>query len=405
MNGKKSGKVENQLKIIDLLRTDGPMSRKAVADKLKLTRASITQLTTELIEIEILQVLGEMEEKENRAGRKEILIGLNKSYWYFLGLDVEVDMINIGISTIQGQTLGSVSYPFDTLRNDKFILDEFLCSIEDRIRNLIKSLSIPIDKIFACGIAMVGRKIFYDHYQLEMPPVLNNRERLQEYIKSTFRIDVYLENNVRALAMAESLYFTTGSSNSFLYLKIGPGLGSAIVFSDELYRGVHGQAGEIGRSIVTGFYSQLQEKQEITLEKIISLDFIKEELRPFWNSFQLPYLFELVQGDIDKLTMPDIYQALVYKEILIEKLFKKKMTILAHRLYDYKNLLDLEKIYLFFSTNASTILFEYLDRELRLISEELSSVTQKSSIINSESYLAGCAVAYIEGMKNLHELT
>ncbi|EOI55438.1 ROK family transcriptional regulator [Enterococcus gilvus] len=403
MNGKKSGKVENQLKIIDLLRTEGPLSRKVIADKLILTRASITQLTTELLKMDILLEIGEMEEKENRAGRKEILIDLNNSHWHLLGLDIEADMISIGISTIDGHTIGSTSYPFDTLRSDQFVLKEFLDSIEENINKLLNSLTISMESFLACGVAMVGRKSYYEHNHLEIPPILKDRKKLKKFLQVTFDIEVYLENNVRALAMAESLYYPFAEINSFLYVKIGPGLGSAIVFSDHLYRGVHGQAGEIGRSIVSGFYSNLQNSKQVTLEEIISLDFIIEEIRPYWNEFQLPYLFDLVNGDIKKLTMPGIYQALLYKEIIIEKLFKQKMRILAHRLYDYKNLLDLEKIYLFFSTNVATILYTYLENELKLISEELPTVTQKSSISNNESYLAGYAVAYIEGMKNLYE--
>lgn len=313
-------------------------------------------------------------------------------------------MVNIGVSTIKGTTVAKTSFAFDTLRMDDNVEEVFLQLLEKQIKKLLGSKKVAAKKIFSCGIAMVGRKSFYDHYRLAMPPVLKNRAQIKDFVENTFKLDVYLENNVRALAMAESLFFPTEGSNSFMFVKIGPGLGSALVFSDELYRGVHGQAGEIGRSIVTGFYSQFQESQTVTLEEIISLDFIKEELKPYWNEFQLPYLFERVQGDRERLTMPEIYQALEYKEILIETLFRKKMRILAHRLYDYKNLLDLEEIYLFFSTNASKILSEYLITEMKQISNSLPTVTKISSLTTTASYLSGSAVAYIGHMENINEL-
>lgn len=398
MAKKKSGKIENQINIIHLLRREGPLSRKAIADKIALTRASITQLTTELIEAEILVELGEVEQ-EGRAGRKEILLDLNETHWYLLGIDIEVDTVNLGICTLRGETQGKLSFPFNVLRSDKNALEEFLSLLEENIRKLIEMTNIDSNKLFSSGIAMVGKQSYYDHYHLVMPPILKKRRQIQSFVESSFRLPVYLENNVRALAMAESLFFSTADSKSFLYVKVGPGLGSAIVTENGLYRGVHGQAGEISQSIVTGFYSQFQHTETVTLEEIISLKFIKSELKPYWNEHQLPYLYQKARGDLEKLKMADIYQALVYKEILIEQLFRKKMRILALRLYDYKCLLDLEKLYLFFSVDASKILKEYLLAEMAIISESLPSSTRMSSIAMENSYLAGAAIAYIENMK------
>lgn len=402
---KKSGKLENQIRIISALREGGPLSRKTIAQRLDLTRASITQLTNELIEYGLIQEEGEAETIESRVGRKEILINIKEDYWYLLGIDIEVNYVSIGLSTIKGKIIKQSGFEFDTLSKASNVLVHFKHKLLDAVIHLLETSQIPEEKIFYCGIAMVGRKSFYRYYQLEMPAILEYRSQIVQHLTEHFDFGVTMENNVRALAIAEANFFFDAKKESYLYIKFGPGLGSAIVFSNVLYEGVHGQAGEIGRSLVTGFYTDLSEEQAITLEEIVALDFIKKELSVSWNAQNCPYLYEKVNGDIHQLTMALIYQSLLHKEQMIEKLYKKKMKILAYRIYDYKNLLDLDRIYLFFSTEASKILYEYLVEELTKVSAELAAEVKLSQMDIHSAFLAGTAIAYKAGIHKLESLT
>jgi predicted NBD/HSP70 family sugar kinase len=403
---KKSEKLNNQIRIISLLRKNGPLSRKTIAEKLELTRASITILTNELIERGLIEELGEAQETQSRAGRKEILVDLNLDYWYLLGIDIKVDSVSIGLVTIKGDTIVKEVFNFDVLSTEPDIFNRFGEQLELTIIKMINQAQIPIEKIFCCGIGMIGRKRYYQFHKLPVPTILEYRKKLVARLHEHFGFIVTMDNNVRALAVAESLFFSEIDAESYLYIKLGPGLGSALVFEKRLRKGASEQAGEIGSAIVTEFYPQLSKDRHLTLEEIISMDFVQRELKEHWNLVQLPYLFNLLDGNLEKLTIQDIYQALIEEEDFIIQLYQKKMRILAQKIFAAESLLDLDKIYLFFSTlNAKVdqILYKYLLDELELLSNELSSKISLSQISIEESYLAGAEVGYIGAMNKIEQ--
>jgi glucokinase len=63
---------------------------------------------------------------------------------------------------------------------------------------------------------------------------------------------VYLENNVRAAALAEYAHGSTEvqGSECLLYLLMNEGVGMAVVLGGKLYRGPHMTAGEIGQMVL-----------------------------------------------------------------------------------------------------------------------------------------------------------
>lgn len=404
MPKKMSIKLSNQLRIINLLREEGPLSRKVIADKLNVTRASITQLTNELMELGMVAEKGEAQETQSRAGRKEILLDLQEDYWYLLGIDIEVDSVSVGIVTTRGRTLAKNDFNFDVLDMKEDTFERFSEKLLSVIEATIQQSEIALSKILYGGIGMVGRTAYYRLHKMTIPPILKNRRALGELVQEKFNLPMALENNVRALAAAESQFFPETNRESYLFIKFGPGLGSAMFFNNTLYRGVNEQAGEIGRSIVSEFYPEFAELHPLSLETVISISFIQKELAKYWNDVQLPYLYDRVNGKLEDLSMPVIYDALTMGEMIIVRLYKKKMKILAQKIYNYKNMLDLDRIYLFFSTYVSQILYEYLIEELKQLSEELAEQTKLSRISIDASYLGGAGIAYIEGIENLEKL-
>lgn len=257
MERKKSEKLNNKLRIISLLRKNGSLSRKMIAEKLELTRASITILTNEMIELGLIEEKGEAQETQSRAGRKEILIDINPDYWYLLGIDIQVDSVSIGLVTIKGDTIAKEMFNFDVLSTESNIFNTFGEQLELTIAKLINQAQIPLEKIFCCGIGMIGKKRYYQFHKLPIPTILKHRKQLVVRLHERFGFSVTMDNNVRALAVAESLFFTETDPQSYLFIKLGPGLGSALVFEKRLRKGASEQAGEIGSALVSEFYPQL----------------------------------------------------------------------------------------------------------------------------------------------------
>jgi predicted NBD/HSP70 family sugar kinase len=67
-----------------------------------------------------------------------------------------------------------------------------------------------------------------------------------EVIRDRFELPVLVENNVNLAAVGEKWFGLARGVSTMVYIAIGAGIGMGIIIDDELVRGAHGAAGEIG---------------------------------------------------------------------------------------------------------------------------------------------------------------
>lgn len=73
---------------------------------------------------------------------------------------------------------------------------------------------------------------------------------LAEMLRRRFRLPVFLDNDVNALALAELIFGLGRGARSMVVLAAGTGFGSGIVLDGRLVRGAHGFGGEFGHAPV-----------------------------------------------------------------------------------------------------------------------------------------------------------
>lgn len=223
----------NQRKLMGLLLTEGPLSRKVLAVKMKLTNAAITVMTQPLIEEGLIIELGEID--SGKVGRKETLIDLSSSKYVSIGLDIRINHSNISMTDIKG----------------KLILSKKISTIENAIEYLRRN--IPKDAYFH-EIAVLCR----GYQGLEMyDQTVEKVETLMNEAQLPFRII----HNVSALAILHKFYYPTDAN--FLLVKYGPGVGSAIMTNGVLLSDDRSRSSEFGHMIVDPLEPR-------TLEELIS---------------------------------------------------------------------------------------------------------------------------------------
>ena len=67
-----------------------------------------------------------------------------------------------------------------------------------------------------------------------------------EVIRDRFDLPVLVENNVNLAAVGEKWFGLARGVSTMVFIAIGAGIGMGIIIDDELVRGAHGAAGEIG---------------------------------------------------------------------------------------------------------------------------------------------------------------
>lgn len=231
----------NRNRILKSLR-QSPCSRAELAKRTSLSRGAISLITEELISEGILV---ESEKVYTEVGRRPVIIKLNATRFYSLGVSIARDRTMVGLIDFDG----TVAYA-------KKIADfedaqASLNVIAAEINHIIAERNISFDKLLGIGISAPGPLSVQDGKILE-PPNLEKWHNFPicEYLQQMTNLPVYLENNSSALAMAEKHYGHGEKFSSMMVMIADTGIGAGIILNQELFRGDGGFGSEVGHICV-----------------------------------------------------------------------------------------------------------------------------------------------------------
>ncbi len=120
------------------------------------------------------------------------------------------------------------------------------------VRGLIASLCDEFPLVGAVGVgfpAVVDAK----QKRIALPPNMPAWSGLDAYAELVALSDrpMVIDNDANVAALAEAKLGAGREHPDFLYVTLGTGVGGAIVWQSELFRGSHGGAGEIGHVIIS----------------------------------------------------------------------------------------------------------------------------------------------------------
>jgi predicted NBD/HSP70 family sugar kinase len=237
-------KKNNRSLVLKLLNSLGSISRAELAKITGLTKTSITNITSELIED---QIICESGIAESSSGRKPILLNIEKDARYALGLYISRDYIYVNITNLSGEVVTERKQILDAAENEQ----SFLNGIAENISGLLAGFAPDSSKILGIGIASIGpidieRGIILD------PPNFRGLKSIHivDVLKEKYGFETYLDNDMNSCAIAEKLYGKGKSLTDFVYLGVTNGIGAGIVLNGSVYRGKDGFAGEIGHTSI-----------------------------------------------------------------------------------------------------------------------------------------------------------
>ncbi len=236
MNGRSAaGRDLTQTAILSLLGRAGPISRADVARELDISPPTVTQVVKRLLDRSLVE---ELDQGPSRGGRRGQLLGLVSTSARAVGVKVATDHVAIVEARLDGSILSSHTASFDALAPDipgrlATVLQPFLQEQAD----------IPL---LGLGIGVPGIVDSPDSGRVEAAVLGWHDVPLGRHLRGAFGLPVLVENDVRALAVAEQLFGRGRRHRDFLVITIGSGLGLAIVTGGTVYRGSRGGAGELG---------------------------------------------------------------------------------------------------------------------------------------------------------------
>lgn len=222
--------------ILNTIRVEKMISRAEIARATGLTPATVSNITSELIDLGLIE---ETERGESSGGRKPVLISIKKNTCYFGGLCLSSDSIKAAVCDIDAEILGEYSAPIGGASPDDVV------KLGMKLLNRAK-VQAGIDKLIGIGISTHGL-VNSDEGMLVFAPNLGWTDiKIGEMFAKASGMPVFIENDVKAMALAESWCGLARGTGDFVYLYIGPGIGGSIVNNNEIYKGQGAFAGEFG---------------------------------------------------------------------------------------------------------------------------------------------------------------
>ncbi|RFS18993.1 ROK family transcriptional regulator [Chitinophaga silvatica] len=205
--------------------------------ELNLSTPKVTNLVNDLITDGLVMDYGKI---ESTGGRKPNLYGLVPDSAFFIGVDVKQDHLNLGLSDLHKNLITTVEGLPYKLDNTKESLEE-LCLL---INQFIDGLTVPKEKILGIGINIQGRINYATGYNYSLFHF--DDEPLSKVIADKVGIQVFLENDSRAMAYGEFSSDIVNGEKNVLFLNLDYGIGMGVVINGELYYGKSGYSGEVG---------------------------------------------------------------------------------------------------------------------------------------------------------------
>ncbi|MDF1499521.1 MAG: ROK family transcriptional regulator [Anaerolineales bacterium] len=220
----------------------GPISRTDVAERTGLSAATISGITAELIESDIIF---EKEAGDSSGGRKPILLSINPQGGYVVGLKLAEDNITAALLDLEANLIETYTDKFEN-----HTTDDAIHSLNNVISDLLQIGEIRKEQLIGVGVGLAGI-VDAETGVLQHSPIFGWHDfDLKNSLQDKLEVPVYLDNDVNTLTLTEKWFGAGQGVDHFLTVTIGRGVGLGIVIDGQLYHGSHGGAGEFGHTVI-----------------------------------------------------------------------------------------------------------------------------------------------------------
>jgi predicted NBD/HSP70 family sugar kinase len=250
----------NRAAILGLLQQHEYLSRADVARQIGLSEGAISRIVNGLLEDNLIREDGAENSTGGRPGRR---LALERRRVIF-GAEIQNWETRCAISTMGGRLVETKHFRTHATAEETL---EHIASEFSGFRKRIGS-----DRLPGLGIAMRG---IVDSESGVL--VIGGRPDwrkipVRSILAARLREPVFVENNVRAAALAEYTFGAAEVQGSycFVFVRIDEGVGMGVLFDGKLYHGPHMAAGEFGQMVIETSETEERHDRPGCIERLIS---------------------------------------------------------------------------------------------------------------------------------------
>jgi predicted NBD/HSP70 family sugar kinase len=232
----------NRLKVLEVVRERGTVSRSQIATLTGLARSTVSTLVGEL------QRAGLVVEREDAqagsaTGRPPLLLSLDPGAGAVFGIQFDHDFVRVAIADLSLTILAEGVLETDVDHDAQAGLE----AAAELAGKLLAESGIERERLIGAGVAMSG-PIDRNTGQVSSATILPSWVGIDVTSWLTERLEVRVEvdNDANLGALAESVLGAGRDVSEMAYVMLSSGIGGGLILGGRLYRGARGIAGEIG---------------------------------------------------------------------------------------------------------------------------------------------------------------
>lgn len=224
--------------ILRSLLTNGQMSLTELKKETGITLPVVIRLVEELKKNNLVVEVASHEQPQ--VGRPPSVVKINGGAGYIMGIDLDRTYSHFVIINLEQEIILNLEINKAYLSNDPAIIKE----LEKEIRTVLAKAGVEWDSLLGIGISIPGivngpRGISKTYLNFGEKSL---RSTLREYLKKP----VYIEHDVKAMALGELWFGSAKGKDNVLCLKIDWGLGLGIILNGKIFYGENSYSGEFG---------------------------------------------------------------------------------------------------------------------------------------------------------------
>lgn len=257
----------NKNRIFELIYEKGQVSRQDIAVELSLSLPTVNQNLKELFEDNLVTYAGNF---ESTGGRKPQIITIKEDARVAIGLSITRNSIRTVAVDLWGRVLFYKKAPYSFSNREEY--GKKLKALAD---DYVDKYKISKSSILGVGIAVPG--VFQaDFHSVRMAPSLGREAFPTEMLIKHLNCPYVVDNDANAGMFAER--WNQKDKTDVAYLLVEKGVGGAMYFHDQIYKGANGRAGEFGHMTIAADGMPCRCGRQGCLEAYISTARITDDL-------------------------------------------------------------------------------------------------------------------------------
>ena len=226
--------------VLETIFRRGPITRPEIAAATNLSKPTVSAAVSQLEREGLVRAAGR---RAGQRGRKPVAYVVSPRAGFVVGGDIGGSNLRVAAADLFGEPIGDLKRP--TAKDGGRAVG---VQMLEMVTEVIDRASAVHGRPLALGISAPG---IVDQTSGRVTSLAYNVAPEGgfdplEVIRDRFDLPVLVENNVNLAAVGEKWFGLARGVSTMVFIAIGAGIGMGIIIDDELVRGAHGAAGEIG---------------------------------------------------------------------------------------------------------------------------------------------------------------